>query len=67
MSLLIVSLCVHSLQLLFIEVLLNAAYGIVSPVNCQVFYAIAKPAAKIYLLPLVIQIVSVHNQALSLK
>lgn len=67
MSLLIVSLWVHSWQLLFIEVFLNAAYGIVSPVNCQVSFPIAKPAAKIYLLPLVIQIVSLLNQALNLK
>lgn len=63
----IVSLCVYSLQLLFLEVFPNAVYGIVSPVNCQISFPIAKHAANIYLLPLVIQIVSVLNQALNLK
>lgn len=60
------SLCA-SLQLLFLEILLNAAYGTVSPVNCKISSPTARPAAKIHLLLLVSQIVTILNQALSLK
>ena len=55
-----------SLQLLFLEVLLNIACGNASLVNCQVDGLFSKPAAKMQVAAFSL-IVSVFSQVLNLK